>query len=97
MNLTVKVLHALLDQKYIVTPEFWTKLVENISKNLPPPEEKNYRNPVVSEPLLNSVNLSINPVRNTLFRGKTFIFLKEKNKIQMEAIIRKAGKLFIDL
>ncbi|XP_074025637.1 nbs [Leptinotarsa decemlineata] len=91
ITLTVKVLHALIDQKPIVIPAYWSKYVENINKRLPPPNIEEYQNPPMAEALLNKVELKSNITRKELFKGKTFMFLKEKSKMQMEDIIKKVG------
>ncbi|KAJ8930978.1 hypothetical protein NQ314_016175 [Rhamnusium bicolor] len=92
VTLTVKVLHALIDEKPIVKPAYWSKFAENVRNNLPPPTIENYNKPPIAEALLNKIELKNDPQRKILFNGKLFLFPKEKNKKQMEEIIQKAGK-----
>ncbi|KAG5898744.1 hypothetical protein JTB14_020938 [Gonioctena quinquepunctata] len=91
ITLTVKVLHALIDEKPIVVPTYWAKFAENAAKSLPPPNINEYNDPPMAEALLNKIELKNCSSRKGLFKGKTFMFLKEKSKKQMEDVIRKAG------
>lgn len=91
MSVTVKVLHALLDEKPIVVSDYWTQFSENVLKNLPPPDIEKFNSPPVSEPLLKNVNFKKKVSRKSLFKDKLFIFPLEKNKVLLEETINKAG------
>ncbi|KAJ8954433.1 hypothetical protein NQ318_011109 [Aromia moschata] len=90
ITLTVKVLHAIIDEKPIVKPAYWSKFAENVNKMKPPPDINEYNKPPIAEALLNNVEFSTDPRRRSLFKGKLFVFSKEKTKKQMEDVIRKA-------
>lgn len=94
---TVKLLHALIDQKPIVSVALWEKYIANISQNLPLPNLKDYTNVPIVEPLMKNIQLTNFLVPNTLFEGEHFIFANEKNKLGMEGIIKKTGKMFFSL
>lgn len=93
-NITVtgKLLLALLDNKPIVTQNYWTAFAENISKHLPPPDINKYNNPPIAEPLLKNIDFK-SMSRRGLFQGKIFIFASEHSMKDMEEIIKKAGKI----
>ncbi|XP_057665360.1 nibrin [Diorhabda carinulata] len=91
ISLTVKVLHALLEDKPIVVPAFWAKFVENVSKSIAPPKITDYNNPPLAEALLNRVEFKKAAPRKNLFMGKHFLFYLEKEEKQVKDLIRKAG------
>lgn len=92
ITLTIKFLHALIEEKPIVTPTYWTKFAERVQKKLPPPDIEQYNKVPVAEVLLNKIDLSPNPKRKVLFTGKLFVFPKEKDKKKLEDLIKKAGE-----
>lgn len=71
---------------------YWSKFAERVQKKLSPPNINLYNKPPVAEVLLSKVDLSPNPKRKELFKGKLFVFLKEKDKKQLEDVIKKAGE-----
>ncbi|XP_018580244.1 nibrin [Anoplophora glabripennis] len=91
ISLTIKFLHALIDEKLVVKPSYWSKFAERVQKQLPPPNINLYNKPPVAEVLLSKVDLSPNSTRKELFKGKLFVFPKEKDKKRLEDIIKKAG------
>lgn len=91
MSVTVKVLHALIDEKPIVISDYWTQFSENVIKNLPPPDIEKFNNPPVGEPTLKNIDFKKNVSRKCLFKDKLFIFPLEKNKVLLEETIKKAG------
>lgn len=90
ITLTLKVLHALVDNKPIVTSKYWEKFAENVKNGLPPPDVDQFKPPLV-EALLNKVPLDENQQRKCLFQNKVFIFTDKASKEQMGEIIQKAG------
>lgn len=91
ISLTVKVLHALLEDKPIVVPAFWTKFVENVSRNIAPPDWSEYNDPPLAEALLNKVEFKKAAPRKNLFMDKHFLFYLEKEEKQVKDLIEKAG------
>lgn len=88
--LTVKMLHALIDNKYYVTMDYWTSYVDKIKNQLPLPCATDFK-PPMAEILLNQVDLVPDARRKTLFAKKTFVFPTEQMRAQMSEIIAKAG------
>ncbi|KAJ8979018.1 hypothetical protein NQ317_003121 [Molorchus minor] len=74
ITLTVKILHAIVDEKPIVKPAFWTKYAENVAVNLPPPNIDKYNRPPIAEALLNNIEFKSNLSRKQLFKNKLFVF-----------------------
>lgn len=91
ITITIKFLHALVDEKPIVVKDYWAKFSKNVLKNKPPPAVENYNKPVIKDPLLNINTILKKVCRKTIFEGKIFIFPSTKSKLQMESIITKTG------
>lgn len=88
--LTVKVLHALLDDKPIIMMKFWDKFLECVKKKIPPPDASEFK-PPVAEKMIDHNALCFNPERKQLFKGKVFVFPDSKIQGKMKDIIEKAG------
>ncbi|XP_030749490.1 nibrin isoform X1 [Sitophilus oryzae] len=92
VTVTVKVLQALIDEKPIVTPDYWSAYKNSKDKGLPPPDINKYNRPEISEQLLKSdFKCEANPKRKTLFRNKVFLFLKTNVKNQIETVVKSCG------
>ncbi|KAK9891208.1 hypothetical protein WA026_013523 [Henosepilachna vigintioctopunctata] len=88
--ITLKVLHAIMDNKKIVVPHYWEVYLQNITTGLLPPDAADYY-PPLGENIINSSYVKYNPHRNTVFEGKTFAFWNRKKQLKIESIIKKAG------
>lgn len=92
--LTSKVLCAIVEGIPIVTLKYWEDFVENVKKNLPPPDTKQYIPPCAEAVLSSKKNmLTYQPARKELFRNKMFVFLNNTTWKQMQELIFLAGKL----
>ncbi|XP_044744861.1 nibrin [Coccinella septempunctata] len=87
---TLKVLHAIMDNKKIVTPNFWKAFLKNMKENKLPPDPSEFY-PPLGESMIHTKFLDYNPDRKCIFVGKTFAFWKKKRFSSMHAIISKAG------
>lgn len=92
ITLTIKVVLALVQGLYIVTPEYWNKCCEAINKKtrLPDPEQFT---PEVIESTLNKDSVTFLPSsdRKYLFQGKTFIFFSRRQLDTYKMILIKAS------
>lgn len=94
LSVTIKVICALISQKYVVSPVY----LEQYTKYLQGTEEK--PDPVrflpdLAESQLDQESVSFSPDirRKTLFEGKTFYFMSEKQLKKMSLAIELAGGL----
>ncbi|XP_045461602.1 nibrin [Harmonia axyridis] len=85
---TLKVLHAIMDNKKIVTPNFWRSYLNNLREMKLPPDPSEFY-PPLGESMIHSKYLDYNPNRKTIFTNKTFGFWKKRRS--MQDIISKAG------
>lgn len=91
-SVTVKLLHALLENKPIVTFAFWRKLLQaaqciHVKEGWPQPEDYQPTN----------MDVTWRPERTTLFAGKTFVFMNRKHFEIYGAVVQKAGAACKDL
>jgi nijmegen breakage syndrome protein 1 len=91
LMLTVKVLHALVDDKPIVKLEYWDQLLQNMKELKPPPDVSDFE-PPVAESLINKTKMSFNPTRRILFTNKTFVFATEKIRLKNGRSYCKNGR-----
>ncbi|KAH8369777.1 hypothetical protein KR093_000953, partial [Drosophila rubida] len=96
VSVTVKLLHALLDNKPIVTVAFWSALAKfvrrvHVSENWPNPEDFP---PSQSEDM---PSIKWNPVRTKLFAHKTVVFCNRKHFELYAPVVIKAGGACKDL
>ncbi|XP_060590828.1 nibrin-like isoform X2 [Ruditapes philippinarum] len=92
ISVTIKVISALVSQKFIVTPQY----VEAYKKHLQGLEEKpdpSRFTPELAETQVDTNEVSFNPDsrRKTLFQGMTFYFLSPKQLKKMHVAIELAG------
>lgn len=87
---TLKVLHAIMDNKKIVTPNFWRVVLKNVKENKAPPDPSEFY-PPLGESIIHATYLEYNPNRKNVFTDKTFAFWKKKRQLNMNSIILKAG------
>ncbi|CAG9859255.1 unnamed protein product [Phyllotreta striolata] len=88
---TVKVLQALIDDKPIVSLDYWAKFVDNVKHNIQPPDINDYNKPPFAETLLDIVEIKSNVNRKKLFDNKVFVFYLDAEKANMSDLIEKAG------
>ncbi|KAH8343326.1 hypothetical protein KR059_008319, partial [Drosophila kikkawai] len=91
-TVTVKLLHALLENKPIVTFAFWRKLLQaaqsiHVKEGWPQPKDYQPTN----------MDVEWRPERTTLFAGKTFVFMNRKHFEIYGAVVQKAGAACKDL
>ena len=87
-SVTMKLLHALIDQKLVVTLTYWKELLKaakNVKSKLPTPE---LHRPDFGDEL---IDFSSNIKRKSLFKGTTFVFLNRKHFDMYSPIIKLAG------
>ncbi|XP_065360588.1 nibrin [Calliphora vicina] len=92
--ITMKLLHALVGQKLVVTPTYWKDLLSaanSVRTHLPKPES--YKPDFDDD----DINLNCNAKRRLLFKGYTFVFLNRKHFETYSPIIRSAGGICKDL
>ncbi|KAH1024691.1 hypothetical protein HUJ05_004142 [Dendroctonus ponderosae] len=93
LTLTVKVLHALVQGKPIVTLDYWADYAKAIKNSRPAPDLSKYRKPPVAEHLFSSdFECTYDERRKSLFENKMFVFLKASTKKQLEDVIKSCGK-----
>lgn len=88
LSVTVKVLHAIMENIPIVSTKFWLKFFENL-KNcnvLPKPEDFK---PRIDYDLLRSINYEAD--RKKIFAGKIFVFLNKAQKENYVKLIEMGG------
>ncbi|XP_061391534.1 nibrin-like [Musca vetustissima] len=87
-SVTVKLLHALIDQTHIVTTKYWEDLAKAVAQRQPQlPKPELYRPPFDES----DVDVRPKPQRRTIFNGLTFIFLCRKHYDMYGPIVRAAG------
>lgn len=87
---TVKVLQALLDNKPIVTSDYWNKVLKSIKNKSQAPNPDDFF-PNSSEQYLNKECFKYNPDRNKVFQYKILMTHTEKDKSKLSSLIEKAG------
>ncbi|CAL4157634.1 unnamed protein product, partial [Meganyctiphanes norvegica] len=92
ITLTVKVVCALASGHLIVTPEYFSVLIEAIKNNKSHPDPKSYE-PPLQEMSINRSEASFTPNerRKSLFSGKTFLFTSPKQLKRMTPAIILGG------
>ncbi|KAH8380296.1 hypothetical protein KR009_009802, partial [Drosophila setifemur] len=91
-SVTVKLLHALLENKPIVTFDFWRKLLQvaklvHVKEGWPQPQDY--------QPT--DMDVKWRQERTRLFAGKTFVFMNRKHFEIYGAVVQKAGAACKDL
>lgn len=89
--LTVKVLLALMDEKPIVTLEYWDKFSTSIQNGGSLPNPKDYKPPLAETFLSTNVTFKPDKRRQFLFQNKIFVFPTKKLLSRMEDLIKRAG------
>lgn len=96
LTLTIKVLHALVEGKPIVTLDYWSDYAESVEKKVSLPDINKYNRPPIAETLLRSdFEYKADPRRKTVFENKMFVFLKSSTKKQIEDVIKSCGKFVL--
>ncbi|XP_002007605.4 nibrin [Drosophila mojavensis] len=96
VTITVKLLHALLDNKPIVRIDFWRELVKlakrvHVPNDLPKPEDYMPKQPE------DMPSIKWRPERTKLFAGKTFVFMNRKHLDMYGTVVQKASGACKDL
>ncbi|XP_069816012.1 nibrin isoform X2 [Dendropsophus ebraccatus] len=92
VKVTIKTLCALICCRSIIKPEYFREVISAIQQRRPLPADESFF-PIVDEPSLQSesVNLSENTRRRTIFKDKTFLFLTAKQHKKLSAAIHYGG------
>ncbi|XP_067835523.1 nibrin isoform X6 [Heptranchias perlo] len=92
VKVTVKTICAMICCRPIVKPEFFASLTEAIRnrQHLPSPESFS---PPIDEPSIRpgELDITVKPERKSIFRGKTFIFLNEKQHKRLSSALTFGG------
>ncbi|KXJ76113.1 hypothetical protein RP20_CCG010323 [Aedes albopictus] len=93
---TPKLLMCLIGQVPVVKPEYFEECVKAMERRGPLPKVEDFI-PEFAEAYVRSegINFGRIPGRKTLFKGKTFVFIKPKHMSQYEGIIKLAGGICI--
>ncbi|KAH8317008.1 hypothetical protein KR074_007800, partial [Drosophila pseudoananassae] len=91
-SVTVKLLHAMLENKPIVTVAYWRDMLKaaqriHVKERWPQPEDYQPTN----------LDVKWRPERTRLFAGKTFIFMHRKHIDMYGSVVQKAGAACKDL
>nr|XP_017008091.2 nibrin [Drosophila takahashii] len=91
-SVTVKLLHAMLENKPIVTFGYWRKLLQaaqsiHVKEGWPQPEDYQPTN----------MDVTWRPERTRLFAGKTFVFMNRKHFEMYGSVVQKAGAACKDI
>ncbi|KAH8361526.1 hypothetical protein KR084_007170, partial [Drosophila pseudotakahashii] len=91
-SVTVKLLHAMLENKPIVTFGYWRKLLQSaqsihVKEGWPQPEDYQPTN----------MDVTWRPERTRLFAGKTFVFMNRKHFEMYGSVVQKAGAACKDI
>ncbi|XP_066247418.1 nibrin [Euwallacea similis] len=89
--LTIKVLQALVDEKHIVSQDYFYDYAKSISEKGRIPDINEYNKPPVGEQLLRGFQNKFDTRRRTLFQHKVFVFLDPDSKKQIEELIKSCG------
>lgn len=83
----------------IVTPEYWTVIMEKLNKMEGPyPDIKDFLPPLKETTLINENNISFlpNPDRKKLFSGMTFVAATCRQLKRINSMVTAAGKQFFN-
>ncbi|XP_066139619.1 nibrin isoform X1 [Euwallacea fornicatus] len=89
--LTIKVLQALVDEKHIVSQDYFYDYAKSISEKGKIPDINEYNKPPVGEQMLRGFQNKFDTRRRTLFQHKVFVFLDPDSKKQIEELIKSCG------
>ncbi|EDW40918.1 GM24846 [Drosophila sechellia] len=92
VSVTVKLLHAMLENKPIVTFPYWRKMLQaaqsiHVKEGWPQPEDYQPTN----------IDVTWRPERTRLFAGKTFVFMNRKHFDMYGSVVQKAGATCKDI
>ncbi|KAG8570466.1 hypothetical protein GDO81_011284 [Engystomops pustulosus] len=92
VKVTIKTLCALICCRSIIKPEYFSEMVGAIQQKTPLPALASFI-PIIDEPSLqsDSLDLSDNTKRRTVFRNKTFLFFTAKQHKKLSAVIHLGG------
>ncbi|EDV51245.2 nibrin [Drosophila erecta] len=92
VSVTVKLLHAMLENKPIVTFAYWRNMLQSaqsihVKEGWPQPEDYQPTN----------IDVTWRPERTRLFAGKTFVFMNRKHFDMYGSVVQKAGATCKDI
>ncbi|XP_063618518.1 nibrin [Cydia splendana] len=92
ITLTIKVVLALAQGSYIVTPQFWNDVLHAVTVSTTLPNPKNFT-PQVIESTINKEDVMFLPDerRSKLFTGKTFIFFSRRQLEMYKQVLLKSS------
>lgn len=92
ITLTIKVVLALVQGAYIVTPEYWKICCEAVDSSTKLPDPKLFV-PHIIETTLNMESLSFvpDPKRKTIFKDKKIVFFSRKQFEMYKAVVKNAS------
>lgn len=92
ITVTPKTVCCLIEQRPIVTPEFFTEFLSACQERRPLPSAESY-SPELTDSQVNPLTVSFkpNPVRATIFNGKKFIFMQRREFVLLSHVIELAG------
>uniref|UniRef100_A0A6I8QR41 Nibrin n=1 Tax=Xenopus tropicalis TaxID=8364 RepID=A0A6I8QR41_XENTR len=94
IKVTIKTICALICCKPIIKPDYFRELINAIQQKRPLPEYRSFI-PPIDEPSLNpeSLDLSENVKRKSIFKDKVFLFLNTKQYMKLSpAVLLGGGK-----
>ncbi|XP_061713380.1 nibrin [Cydia pomonella] len=94
ITLTIKVVLALAQGSYIVTPRFWNDVLHAVTSSRPLPNPNNFT-PQVIESTINKEDVMFFPDerRSKLFTGKKFIFFSRRQLEMYKPVLLKSSAL----
>ncbi|XP_033747756.1 nibrin-like [Pecten maximus] len=92
ISVTIKVVCAMVSTKPIVSPDFLDAYLRSLENSKEQPNPESYL-PTVSESQVDPTEVSFtnDPRRKTIFQGKTFIFLQQKQFQKMSLAVELGG------
>ncbi|CAI5779274.1 nibrin isoform X1 [Podarcis lilfordi] len=92
VKLTVKAICALICGRPIVKPEYFDELIKAIQAKQQLPTPESFYPPIDELSVKNNkLDLATSPLRRTIFKGKTFVFLTAKQFAKLSAAIKLGG------
>ncbi|KAM3927682.1 nibrin [Leptodactylus fuscus] len=92
VKVTIKTLCALICCRSIIKPEYFSEMIKAIQQKKPLPAVASFI-PIIDEPSLQSesLDLSENTRRRTVFKDQTFLFLTSKQHKKLSAAVHLGG------
>ncbi|XP_021111622.1 nibrin isoform X3 [Heterocephalus glaber] len=92
VKVTIKTICALICERPIVKPEYFTEFVKAVQSKKQPPQIESFY-PPVDEPAIGSKNIDLSgrQERKQIFKGKTFVFLNAKQHKKLSSAVVFGG------